>query len=86
MILLSQGITLINATLVLFQPVQFPRLGYICLPLGGGHYIGKEALEMVGWVGGECEFGVSKHCLVSTPPPPSPPTALHLPHEPGHQP
>lgn len=27
---------------------------------------------MVGWVGGECEFGVSKHCLVSTPPPPAP--------------
>lgn len=27
---------------------------------------------MVGWVGGECEFGVSKHCLVSTPPPRQP--------------
>lgn len=50
MILLSQGITLINATLVLFQPVQFPRLGYICLPLGGGHYIGKE--RPLRWWGG----------------------------------
>lgn len=67
---------LINATLVLFQPVQSLDLGIYVLPWEEDTTMGRHCL---GWSEvGEQEFGVSGHCPVSTTPLSSPFTPCAL--------